>query len=231
MYGPSFNFSSPASLSTPTPTFMPQPSRMVDTMRPTSPRSSIGRTRRLILLEMLRHSRKSISRVSSPTESRSQISGNDFHCAVQHVSASVEQASTYYQQKYQDRRHFGLMVKVDGMGDLVRLSDCRRVHMGQPSIHRISNRSQDCAGSYQQVHLQFRGRSSVSIDRRPTTQPSSQPRVQRPSRVCVRVSPLAFSVPRLLSSTSRLALLLPEMELASHDPVSPQRQLQRPLRA
>ena len=107
MYGPSFNSSSPASLSTPTPTFISQPSRMADTMRPTSPRSSIGRTRRLILPETLRHSRKSISRVSLPTKSRSHIPGNDFHRPVQHVSASAEQASTYYQQEDQDRRHFG----------------------------------------------------------------------------------------------------------------------------
>jgi len=74
MYGPSFNSSSPASLSTPTPTFISQPSPMADTMRPTSPRSSIRRTRRLIMPETLRLSRKSISRVSSlPTESRSHI--------------------------------------------------------------------------------------------------------------------------------------------------------------
>ena len=50
------------------------------------------------------------------------------------------------------------------MGDLVRPRDCRRVHMGQPSVCPISNRSRDCARSYKRVRLQFRGRSSVSIE-------------------------------------------------------------------
>lgn len=73
-YGHSFNFSSPASLSMPTPTSISQPSRTAATMRPTSPRSSIRRTRKLIILKTLRRSRKSISRVSfSPTESQSHI--------------------------------------------------------------------------------------------------------------------------------------------------------------
>lgn len=72
MYGHSLNCSSSAFLSTPRPTSILPPSHMVATTHPISPRSSIRRIRRLRRWEMLKYSRRSISRVLYlETESRS----------------------------------------------------------------------------------------------------------------------------------------------------------------
>jgi len=111
MYGPSFNSSSPVSLGTPTPTLISQPSRSGGHYAPKIASVVYGENEEIDTTGNI-EAFKEINLKSVLDNGITEPS--TFHRPVQHVSASIEQASTYYLQEYQYRRHFGLMVKVDG---------------------------------------------------------------------------------------------------------------------